>query len=191
MQTLSFKHTARSRLPGKKDKAIIGVVASGNLEVLLERVIPGAECEVDIATPLTGYDETWKAVIDDFVEWFSPGGLRISINDGGARTGYGLSPPDAGLRTDEGRVMEDTATRRQVGWFRCDRTATCGRACWIPSSFTEFIGDHPSVSRARTVKMFDLPSAFDDGVIVRARQAEGKGCPHRGAGRPIHGRDFW
>ena len=41
MQTLSFKHTARSRLPGKKDKAIIGVVASGNLEVLLERVIPG------------------------------------------------------------------------------------------------------------------------------------------------------
>jgi malonate decarboxylase delta subunit len=85
MQTLSFKHTARNRLPGKKDKAIIGVVASGNLEVLLERVIAGAECEVDIATPLSGYDETWKAVIADFVERFSPGGLRISINDGGAR----------------------------------------------------------------------------------------------------------
>jgi len=25
------------------------VVASGNLEVLLERVIPGAECEVEVA----------------------------------------------------------------------------------------------------------------------------------------------
>ena len=85
MQTLRFRHTAKSRLSGKKAKAIIGVVASGNLEVLLERVLPDAECEVDIATPLTGYDETWKAVVAEFVERSSPGGLRISINDGGAR----------------------------------------------------------------------------------------------------------
>src|ERR1700678_2847168 len=85
MLTLKFRHAAKRRLSGEKDAAIIGVVASGNLEVLLERVIPGAECEVAIGTPLTGYDETWKAVIDDFVERFSPGGLRISVNDGGAR----------------------------------------------------------------------------------------------------------
>jgi malonate decarboxylase delta subunit len=85
MQTLRFGHTAKRRLSGKKDKAIIGVVASGNLEVLLERVLAGAACEVDIATPLSGYDETWKAVVAEFVERSSPGGLRISINDGGAR----------------------------------------------------------------------------------------------------------
>ena len=85
MQTLKFRHTANRRLSGRKDKAIIGVVASGNLEVLLERLLPGANCEIEIATPVTGYDATWKAVIDEFVERFSPGGLRISINDGGAR----------------------------------------------------------------------------------------------------------
>jgi malonate decarboxylase delta subunit len=85
MLTLKFRHTAKRRLAGKRVTAIIGVVASGNLEVLLERVLPGAECEVDIATPIVGYDETWKAVIDEFVERFAPGGLRISINDGGAR----------------------------------------------------------------------------------------------------------
>src|SRR5271167_3872001 len=68
MLTLKFKHTAKSRLSGKKHESIIGVVASGNLEVLLERVLPGAECEVDIATPIRGYDETWKAVITEFVE---------------------------------------------------------------------------------------------------------------------------
>jgi malonate decarboxylase delta subunit len=85
MQTLRFRHKAKRRLSGKKDKAIIGVVASGNLEVLLERVLPEAACEVDIATPLSGYDETWKAVVAEFVERSSPGGLRISINDGGAR----------------------------------------------------------------------------------------------------------
>jgi malonate decarboxylase delta subunit len=85
MQTLKFRHTAKRRLSGNKDKAIIGVVSSGNLEVLLERVLPEAACEVDIATPLSGYDETWKAVVAEFVERTSPGGLRISINDGGAR----------------------------------------------------------------------------------------------------------
>ena len=85
MQTLRFSYSAGGRLPGKKDKAIIGVVASGNLEVLLERVLPEAACEVVIATPIRGYDETWKAVVADFVERCSPGGLRISINDGGAR----------------------------------------------------------------------------------------------------------
>jgi malonate decarboxylase delta subunit len=85
MQTLKFRHTANRRLSGRKDKAIIGVVASGNLEVLLERVLPEAACEVDIATPLRGYDETWEAVVAEFVERSSPGGLRISINDGGAR----------------------------------------------------------------------------------------------------------
>jgi malonate decarboxylase delta subunit len=85
MQILKFRHTAKRRLSGNKDNAIIGVVASGNLEVLLERVLPDAACEVDIATPLSGYDETWKAVVAEFVERSSPGGLRISINDGGAR----------------------------------------------------------------------------------------------------------
>ena len=68
MQTLKFRHMAKRRLSGKKDQAIIGVVASGNLEVLLERVLPEAACEVDIATPLSGYDETWKAVVAEFVE---------------------------------------------------------------------------------------------------------------------------
>ena len=85
MQTLRFRHTAKRRLSGTKGKAIIGVVASGNLEVLLERVLPEAACEVEIATPFRGYDDTWKAVIAEFVERSSPGGLRISINDGGAR----------------------------------------------------------------------------------------------------------
>src|ERR1700735_489985 len=85
MQTLTFRQTAQRRLSGTKDKAIIGVVASGNLEVLLERVLPEMACEVEIATPFRGYDDTWKAVIAEFVERSSPGGLRISINDGGAR----------------------------------------------------------------------------------------------------------
>jgi malonate decarboxylase delta subunit len=85
VETLRFRHMAKRRLSGTKRQTIIGVVASGNLEVLLERVLPEAACEVEIATPLTGYSETLEAVVAECVERSSPGGLRISINDGGAR----------------------------------------------------------------------------------------------------------
>ena len=73
METLKFRHMAKRRLSGTKGQAIVGVVASGNLEVLLERVLPEAACEVEIATPLSGYGETWKAVVAEFVERSSPG----------------------------------------------------------------------------------------------------------------------
>ena len=85
MENLKFRHVAARRLGGERDQAIIGVVASGNLEVLLERKLPDTDCEIDINTTVKGFDETWRAVVAEFVERFSPGGLRISINDGGAR----------------------------------------------------------------------------------------------------------
>ena len=85
MEDLSFQHTARERAGGTKPMAIVGVVASGNLEVLVERVLPGTECQLEIKTAAVGFGEVWKAVIGDFVERYSPGGLRFSINDGGAR----------------------------------------------------------------------------------------------------------
>ena len=85
MEFLSVKCAVKARAPGTKAHAIIGVVASGNLEVLLERLLPDEQCEVNISTSTRGFDETWRAVITEFVERHSPGGLRISINDGGAR----------------------------------------------------------------------------------------------------------
>lgn len=51
----------------------------------MERVLPDAECAIEIRTAAVGFGEVWTAVIGDFVERYSPGGLRFSINDGGAR----------------------------------------------------------------------------------------------------------
>ncbi|MGY4370433.1 malonate decarboxylase delta subunit [Bradyrhizobium sp. LB1.3] len=85
MEALSFRHPVRSRADGARRSAIVGVVASGNLEVLVERVLPDAECAIEIKTAAVGFGEVWSAVIDDFVERYSPGGLKFSINDGGAR----------------------------------------------------------------------------------------------------------
>ena len=85
MEDLSFHHPVRERAGGIRKSAIVGVVASGNLEVLVERVLPDAECAVEIKTAAMGFGEVWSAVIGDFVERYSPGGLKFSINDGGAR----------------------------------------------------------------------------------------------------------
>jgi malonate decarboxylase delta subunit len=85
MEDLNFQHTVGARAGGSRRTAIIGVVASGNLEVLVERVLPDTECRFEIKTAATGFGDVWNAVIVDFVERHSPGGLKFSINDGGAR----------------------------------------------------------------------------------------------------------
>jgi malonate decarboxylase delta subunit len=102
MEHLSYKHTAERRAGGSKPLAIVGVVASGNLEVLVERVLPDSECVVEIATAAQGFGGVWQAVVADFVARRSPGGLRLSINDGGAR------PDTVALRLAQAvRSMED------------------------------------------------------------------------------------
>ena len=85
METLSYRHKVQGYAAGSKSTVIIGVVASGNLEVLVERVLSDTECQVDINTAAEGFGAVWEAVVADFVERRSPGGLKLSINDGGAR----------------------------------------------------------------------------------------------------------
>ncbi|GBU17998.1 MULTISPECIES: malonate decarboxylase acyl carrier protein [Methylobacterium] len=102
MDRLSFRHATRRPHPGTRAEAIAGVVASGNLEILLERVLAPDLCTVEIETPVTGYGDVWEAVVADFVARAQPGGLRISINDGGAR------PDTVSLRLLQGaRLMEE------------------------------------------------------------------------------------
>jgi malonate decarboxylase delta subunit len=53
---------------------------------------------------VTGFRAIWEAVIQEFFERSSPGGLRFSINDGGAR------PDTVTLRLmQSARLMETEA----------------------------------------------------------------------------------
>lgn len=102
MENLKYALTASKSASGSKKLAIIGVVASGDLEVLVERVLDPGKCEVEIATVAQGFGDVWKEVIHDFVENRQAGGLRISINDGGAR------PDTVALRLAQGvRLIEE------------------------------------------------------------------------------------
>ena len=85
MENLAFHHETAHALGGSLHQALVGVVASGNLEILAERVEMPGTCAVEIATAAEGFSEIWSLVVQDFVERASPGGVRFSINDGGAR----------------------------------------------------------------------------------------------------------
>ena len=104
MEQFQVHSTAKSCAGGHRRQAITGVNASGNLEVLVERVLPDHECQVEVATAVAGFRTIWEAVIEEFFERTSPGGLRFSINDGGAR------PDTVTLRLMQSvQLMEDDA----------------------------------------------------------------------------------
>ena len=84
METFTIKQRAERPLEGDRRDGIVGVVGSGNCEALFERVLDGHEVEVVVSTAVTGFGDVWKLVVAAFVERASPGGARISINDGGA-----------------------------------------------------------------------------------------------------------
>jgi malonate decarboxylase delta subunit len=102
MEKLSFRLNAPASAGGGRKQAIVGVVASGNLEVLLERASPPDVCTIDVATAAHGFGAVWEAVVRDFVARRPAGGLRISVNDGGAR------PDTVALRLAQGvRMIEE------------------------------------------------------------------------------------
>ena len=84
MEQFHVHRAAKSRAGGHRRQAITGVNASGNLEVLVERVLLDHECQVEVATAVAGFRKIWEAVIEEFFRRGAPGGLRFWINDGGA-----------------------------------------------------------------------------------------------------------
>src|SRR5207249_6443863 len=94
MERLQFRFDGGR--PASASKAcIVGVVASGNLEVLVESLPSSDACAIEIATAANGFGDVWRAVMADFFERHRIGGIRISINDAGA------TPAIVALRLDQ------------------------------------------------------------------------------------------
>ena len=60
-----------------------GVVGSGDLEVLLRRK-DGPNVDVKITTPVSGFENVWKAVLTKAIQDSGVGGVSIEINDNNA-----------------------------------------------------------------------------------------------------------
>jgi malonate decarboxylase delta subunit len=82
MERIEFDYPAKRKVSGR---AHVGVVGSGDLEVLLEPA-EGGSSHVLIRTSVDGFRETWKAVLDRFFSRYD-GAVRIEINDAGATPG--------------------------------------------------------------------------------------------------------
>ena len=94
MEHLSYIFTGGTRsLPRAFD--VVGVVGSGNLEVLIEAVPLQGDCSIAIATAAEGYGAIWQAVMTDFHLRWQLKDTRIAINDMGA------TPAVVSLRLDQ------------------------------------------------------------------------------------------
>lgn len=90
-----FFHFTGQQAPGDFKAILVGVVGSGNLEVMLEPSATGLECTVDITTSARGFAPIWEAVLQDFQDRHRLSGIAISINDMGA------TPAVVSLRLDQ------------------------------------------------------------------------------------------
>jgi malonate decarboxylase delta subunit len=62
---------------------LVGVVGSGNLEVLLEPQ-PAQTCRFEVETSARGFGAIWEAVVRDFQQRHALAGVQLSIHDMGA-----------------------------------------------------------------------------------------------------------
>jgi malonate decarboxylase acyl carrier protein len=82
MEQLTFIYPATVALTAR---AHVGIVASGDLEVLLEPTM-ARESTVIVTTSVEGFGAVWKNVLDRFFSRF-PAAAAIEINDFGATPG--------------------------------------------------------------------------------------------------------
>lgn len=95
METLQFEFSGGDTPPPDLPARLVGVVASGNLEVLVERDSLEGTCRIEVKTPLTGFGRVWQAVLEDFFTRHPVADVRVSINDMGA------TPAVVSLRLDQ------------------------------------------------------------------------------------------
>jgi malonate decarboxylase delta subunit len=94
METLNFRFENGTRRIAPQ-ASLVGVVGSGNLEILIERVDLNGACEVEVRTAAVGFGAIWQAVIADFHVRWPLADARISVNDVGA------TPAVVSLRLDQ------------------------------------------------------------------------------------------
>ena len=95
MEHLNFTFDGGQPANTNATSIVVGVVSSGNLEVMVEPNADDARCSIDVMTPARGFDLVWAAVLGDFFERSRIGAVRISINDVGA------TPAVVSLRLDQ------------------------------------------------------------------------------------------
>jgi malonate decarboxylase delta subunit len=94
METLNFRFEGGIRRVSRQAE-LVGVVSSGNLEILIEQAALNGACEINVNTAARGFGAIWQAVLEDFQVRWSLSDVHIAINDMGA------TPAVVSLRLDQ------------------------------------------------------------------------------------------
>ncbi|KND62040.1 Malonate decarboxylase delta subunit [Candidatus Burkholderia verschuerenii] len=97
MENLRYEYPAKRTVTRR---AHVGVVGSGDLEVLLTPS-PNAHAEVVIRTSVDGYEHVWKSVLDRFFQRYD-GAVKLELNDFGATPGVVLLRLSEAVEVSEG-----------------------------------------------------------------------------------------
>lgn len=96
MEHLSFEFDGGGNAPKSgKPYAVAGVVASSNLEVLVQPQDLGGKVRFEVDTTVANFEAAWRAVFEDFIERRKPRDVIFSIND------FAAIPPVVSLRLDQ------------------------------------------------------------------------------------------
>jgi len=107
MEKLHYRFTGGDPVPHGR-AGLVGVVGSGNLEVLIEPKPLDGACTVEVNTAAGGFGAIWQAVMSDFFGRHSLADVHISINDNGA------TPAIVVLRLDQAVAEFSTSRMDQV-----------------------------------------------------------------------------
>jgi malonate decarboxylase delta subunit len=95
METLSFTYAGGRPVSDNVKPVLVGVLGSGNLEVLVEPAPSSGQFHVDVTTAAVGFGAIWRAVFDDAFARWPLTNLRVAINDAGS------TPAVVALRVDQ------------------------------------------------------------------------------------------
>jgi malonate decarboxylase delta subunit len=110
MERFNYRFTGGQKVAAREPR-LVGVVGSGNLEVLIEPTAQDGACTVEVSTAAMGFGAVWEAVIADFFVRHPLADVRISVNDNGA------TPAIVSLRLDQA-VEEFSTPPASVGGVR-------------------------------------------------------------------------
>ncbi len=84
LHEITFELKAQNPTDFVEDFAHFGVVGSGDMEVIIEQKNLDGAVKVKIVTPVTGYDEVWRRVLERFVNDTGVANASLEINDNNA-----------------------------------------------------------------------------------------------------------
>ena len=83
LNELKFEFKANTDTPKNFPAEFLhyGVTGSGDMEVIMEKKPLAGAVKVKVVTPVTGYDEVWRRVLERFVNETGIANASLEIND--------------------------------------------------------------------------------------------------------------